>query len=978
MRRTSLLSGSILAAGLIAASSAACAQEAREFDIPAGTLRDALNLFATQSDQQILFSGEAVEGLRTQGLRGRYAPSVALDRLLAGTGLVWSETRPGVIFLRRSEGRAALDSATAVDDVIVTGTLLKSTGGLASPVTMLDRDALDRRGFATAAEALTDLPQNYAGAATPLVQLAGTDRAGSNSVYATGVNLRGLGATSTLLLVNGRRLAGTGLRGDFGDVSALPSGAVERVDVLLDGASALYGADAVAGVVNVIMRRSFDGQETRVRGSAAQGGAEDLMISHLAGRSWSSGSAYLSYEYQTTNGLSSLDRPYTADGDLRRHGGTDRRNFYSTPGNIVAFNSATSSYQALYAIRPTTGGTAQGPSDFVAGAANLQSTTLGADLVPSIERHSLYGRMGQSLGPRFEMSADVRYNRRAHEIVGPASAGVFTVNAANPWFVSPSGASSHTIGYAFLAELGPTRAEGSSESVGVTVGGRYALTSDWSLDGYLTWASERGEAGVYNRVHSRFANEALGLTPDDPATPFKAAVDGYLNLFGDGRANSRAVLDFIGQGYSIARDESQASSANLLVEGPLLRLPGGDLRLAAGVQHRRDQFNTQTVSFAATPAPVLNRKPQRERSISAVFVEARAPLIGPEQARPGLRRLDVSVAGRFETYDDFGDTANPKVGLIWSPAENLDLRASWGTSFRAASLPQTHDAPAASGSFLNRADGSRALVLSLIGGNPDLKPETAETFTVGFDYAPKGGPRLSASYFDTRFTDRIARPVSDNSAFALIDPSLSPFVKFINPASNAADLALVESYAGLPGFPSLYPATAYAAIVDVRWVNTGAVKVRGVDVSGRYPFSLGGHDFTAEASASYVLEFETQATPTAPPRQVAGLIGYPVDLRARTGVNWSHGEFSGGLHWNHVADYRDLAGRRISAWNTVDGQVSWRPSWPRFDGLRLALTVQNLFDKDPPFYDSPTGYGFDPGQGGLLGRVVALQLIQRW
>lgn len=124
MRRTSLLSGSILAAGLIAASSAACAQEAREFDIPAGTLRDALNLFATQSDQQILFSGEAVEGLRTQGLRGRYAPSVALDRLLAGTGLVWSETRPGVIFLRRSEGRAALDSATAVDDVIVTGTLL--------------------------------------------------------------------------------------------------------------------------------------------------------------------------------------------------------------------------------------------------------------------------------------------------------------------------------------------------------------------------------------------------------------------------------------------------------------------------------------------------------------------------------------------------------------------------------------------------------------------------------------------------------------------------------------------------------------------------------------------------------------------------------------------------------------------------------------------------------------------------------------
>ncbi|OYX21463.1 MAG: hypothetical protein B7Z09_00535 [Brevundimonas diminuta] len=111
---------------------------------------------------------------------------------------------------------------------------------------MLDRDALDRRGFGTVAEALTDLPQNYAGSATPVVQLAGSDRGGSNAVYATGINLRGLGPASTLVLVNGRRLAGTGFRGEFADASALPSAAVERVDVLLDGASALYRSNAVS------------------------------------------------------------------------------------------------------------------------------------------------------------------------------------------------------------------------------------------------------------------------------------------------------------------------------------------------------------------------------------------------------------------------------------------------------------------------------------------------------------------------------------------------------------------------------------------------------------------------------------------------------------------------------------------------------------------------------------------------------------
>src|SRR5690606_13743932 len=174
--------------------------------------------------------------------------------------------------------------------------------------------------------------------------------------------LRGLGPASTLVLVNGRRMAGTGSRAEFTDISALPSAAVERVDVLLDGASALYGADAIAGVVNVVMRREFDGQETRLRVSAAKGGAEDLIVSHLAGRSWSTGAAYLSYEYQTANGLSSLDRPYTADGDLRAFGGTDHRSFYSAPGNIVGFEDG--AFITHFAVRPRAGGVAVTSDDF--------------------------------------------------------------------------------------------------------------------------------------------------------------------------------------------------------------------------------------------------------------------------------------------------------------------------------------------------------------------------------------------------------------------------------------------------------------------------------------------------------------------------------------------------------------------------------------------------------------------------------------
>lgn len=976
MNRLGLLSGSALVACMVVVGTSACAQETRNFDIPAGSLRAGLDLFAAQADQQIFYAGDLVEGVRTQGVNGALTPPQALDRLLAGTGLGWTQTRSGVFYLRRrATDETAVVPTAQLDDVMVTGTLLRSSGDLASPVVMLDREALDRRGFATAAEALVDLPQNYAGSATPSVQLANADSGASNNTYATGVNLRGLGPASTLVLVNGRRLAGTGSRAEFADVSALPSAAVERIDVLLDGASALYGADAVAGVVNVIMRRSFEGQETRLRMAASQGGAEDITASHLAGTVWSSGAAYLAYEYQTVNALNSLDRSYTADGDLRPFGGTDHRALYSAPGNILFFNPATSAYESQYAIRPGAAGYAQGAGDFAAGQANLLSSSYGTDLIPAIERQSAYGRVRQSLGDRFELSGDVRYSRRDYEVAGGPNLGVFTVTRANPWFVSPTGAASHTIGYSLFRELGSVQQSGRSESLGLTLGGRYDLTPDWSVEVYGAYAQEKSDLGSYNRVHSRFLNEALGTIPDDPATPFRAAVDGYFNLFGDGDANPRSLLDFIAVGYTISESRSRAASANLLIQGVAARLPGGDVEVAIGAQVRKEDLETRSENFAATVAPQILAVPRRERTVSAVFAEARVPVVSDVNSRPGLRALDLSVAARVEDYDDFGSTTNPKVGLVWSPLRDLGVRASWGTSFRAAALPLLFDTSNVSGNFFARADGTRILSLLRTGGNPDLKPETSETFTFGVDYRPRGGPAFSANYFDTRFTDRIARPVSENINGVLVDPALAPFVTYVSPATNPADLALVQSFVGLPGFPTNYPPTTIGAIVDSRWVNTGAVRVRGFDLSGRYGWAVAGGRLTADASASLVLDYETQPTPTAPVRQVAGLIGYPVKLRARSGLTWTRGAFAAGANWNHVDDYEDRVGNRIDAWNTVDGQLAWSKGE---GGVRVTLNVQNLFDEDPPFYDSAMGYGFDAGQANLLGRTFALQLTRRW
>lgn len=973
--------GAAAIAACVAFAAPAIAQDERVFDIPAGPLEGALALFAVQSEHQLLFATEMVAGRETSGVSGRLKVTDALDRLLAGSSLSWRQTRPGVIVLRRAgptPSAEVLFPPAAVDDIIVTGSLLRQSGELASPVVQIDRDALDASGRGTVADLLTALPQNYAGSGSPSAKLTLADRSGSNSVVSTGVNLRGLGPDATLVLINGRRLAGTGFRAEFADVSALPSAAVERVDILLDGASALYGSDAVAGVVNIIMKRQFDGQETRLRASSASGGAEDLQIAHTAGKAWSSGAALLSVEYQTVNGLSSLDRDYTATGDLRPFGGSDWRTLFSAPGNIVAYDPARGGYVSRYAIRPGASGVAETPADFAAGSSNLEANGLGVDLLPEIERASLYGRFRQSLGDRVDLSGDVRFSHRDYGFTSFPYVTLLDVGAANPHFVSPDGSTAHQIAYSFSGDLGGTRQEGSSESLGLTLGADLDLGRDWSLSTYVAHAEERGESWNRNQAHAGFLSEALGNVADNPDTAFSAARDGYFNPFGAGAANNPAVLAFVGQGYSGALDRSQSQTVNALFEGPLWRLPAGDIRVAIGAQYRKERFATRSETFLSSVTPTRLVTPARSRDVSALFGEARVPLV-TQGDRPGLHRLELSFAGRIEAYEDQGSTSNPKLGIVWSPTQPLTLRASYGTSFRAPALPEMFDPERGAPTFVTDSAGARVLAIYRYGGNVDLEPEEAETLTAGFDYRPQNGARLAVSYFDTQFTDRISQPLAASLANALTDPALAPFVTRVDPSNDAADLALVEGFRANPGYAlTAFPATSYGLILDARWVNAAAVTVRGVDLTASYPLTIGGHRVDLDASASQLLDYETQLTAAARPTDRLGQVGYPAELRARAGASWTSGAWGASLHWSHVAGATDATGQGIDAWNTADAQLRWAPDVGPLREIDIALSVQNLFDADPPFYNSSTGYGFDPGQADMLGRVVALQMTKRW
>ncbi|MGA0599296.1 TonB-dependent receptor [Caulobacter sp. KR2-114] len=973
---------------------------------------------AAQTRLRIFFTSDQVAGLRAARLVGEMTPSAALNQLLSGTGLEAHSPQPGVLVLRRAapvrapvsvsqtreapqaEGAASpvqpIDPVTAsvaaepspeaptqLDDVVVIGSHIRGVHESASPVMIIGRDDIDRAGYTSVAGALSALPQSFGGLASEQTFSTHVDQSGTNDSDATGVNLRGLGVGATLVLVNGRRMAGTGSTGDFADVSSIPLAAVERVEVLLDGASALYGSDAVGGVVNIVMRSHYDGAETRASVGGAAGGYATEQVAQTFGKTWSTGHALVAYEYQAHGDLPGNRRAFAGNADLRSLGGSDWRQYYSQPGNVLGLNAAGTAYVPLYAIPGGQNGVGLTAGDLQAAQVNLENQQSLYDLLPSSQRHSIYAVFGQDLGEAVEISGDARYSHRAFRSIGTPSTTTLTITPANPYFLSPTGGGSTLVAYSFADELGGTVTKGAAESMAFSLGANARLPAGWRLDAYGAFAQERGVTNLTNVVDSAFLDEALGNTPDNPATAFKTSTDGFFNPFIGKGSNPASILNFIRSGYEHREDRSQTMSLNIQADGALFSLPGGPVRLAIGGQLRRETLKTggESLENAATPTPITQRNVGRD--VRSLFGELNIPVFGDANAIPGFQRLELSVAGRYENYQAIGSTADPKIGLIWSPLTGVAIKASYGTSFRAPNLPELNDPYRIAPTFLPGPNGS-VLSLILIGGNPNLKPETATSWTAGVELTPAALPGLKfgATFFDTNFNNRIAQPALDNITTVLTSPELAPFRTLVNPTTSAADLAEVNALLANPGAiaPTLFPATAYGAIADARWVNTGQLDVQGVDFTAAYSTTIGADRLDLQADVSWLDRYERKVTPLSTPVALAGIAGYPADLRGRATGTWTHGPVAASLSLNFVGPGHDPTGRRVDSWTTADVQLRWQPkaaSGP-LRGLSLSLTIQNLFDTDPPFYNSPFGIGYDPANATALGRLASLQLTKAW
>jgi iron complex outermembrane recepter protein len=421
--------------------------------------------------------------------------------------------------------------------------------------------------------------------------------------------------------------------------------------------------------------------------------------------------------------------------------------------------------------------------------------------------------------------------------------------------------------------------------------------------------------------------------------------------------------------------EGRTSSYEVVADGPILTLPAGIARGAFGGGYRRESFTY--VQPGAPPAV------DAERHVAYAYAELQIPLLSPAMGT-WIRKLDLNVSGREEHYSEFGGKSVPQLGVVYSPADSLKVRATWGRSFRAPTLYDQFSSGAVDVLNIPNSRGTSSSVLLETGGDASLRPETAKTWTVGANYDSERvkGLHLSATYYDISYIDRISQIPTYFSA--LTDPLFAPFVTLSPSAAQqqSAISAAGPNFFNTTGMP--YNPSNISALVNDELVNVARQDIKGVDLSASYKVPTYRGSLDIFASASY-LDLRQQFVPEAPEVEISGQAFEPAKIRARGGATFSLGPFglTGILNYTggEVNPYAP-GNTRVASWTTFDLQLGFRPQLAGvLSGFQAALSVQNLFNRDPPFvlFDQfVPGLHYDPTNASVLGRFISLRLSKEF
>ena len=928
---------------LALAAAAAAAEPVHRFHVKGGDLGDTLNAVAAQAGVQILYDASLVTGRRAPGVDGDYAIDDALAHVLAGSGLAAvAATEDAYVLKRRLPPKRAQPAETVVDSPDVTSTTelasifvrgpgpQRAAAESALSITEIDREQIDASGYTS----LFDLLR-----AQPGVEVANQPEAmtsASGSAFKTGasgaaaVALRRLGAKNTLILVDGRRITGYGISAldtaTVPDLSSIPLAIVDRVEILRDGASVIYGSDAVAGVINIVLRRDFTGSEIEAyTGVSSRGDAASSRLSYRWSTNADNGtSAFVSLDLGHSDPLIGDERSwYTLD--QRSHGLADVRSPGSYPGNYI--------FGTQYVARD---GCA--PENLSPDGVCLLDGAKYTTLVTGKSAASLFARVTHPLGEDALLHADLRVaNVEQKQQAAPS-----TTQIAND---SADAGQPDALVYSFN-DLGPVEETTRSTLASLTAGAS-GHSGRWSWDADARYEQNRVRDGI---AHLIFAESRDGLPIFDFDNP---SVD----------PDSAAVA----APEVVRRGVSTLAAANADVSGPLIDLPAGSAALTGGIEFRREGIELRPDALLQSGA-LANQAPElpvsADRPAAAAFAKVDVPLTAS---------LDAYVAGRFDKTRGFDSHLSPAFGLSWSPLPSVTLRATRFAGYRAPALSELHRFGGSLGTsvpqfyWIPRDLGPCAVQIAetpeQLGcelyttsiSNESLQAETSYTNALAFAWFPSPSFSFDVDLYDTLRNNEIAELPLE---YALEHPDL---------------------------FPGFLSRNGQALVsINEMLVNIGHTRTRGIDLEAHWDVETAAAGrFKIGFGLNYLADLEREVVPGTEPLRSAGFRGEP-RVTAVTSLRWGFGPWITGANLRYTGNYAyeayDSAADTCPAYKATLGKCRT----PSFTLVNLSLSYQglphwsftgyvnNVFDHQPRYYDEASG-GYNAAFDDPVGRYFAVR-----
>ena len=900
----------------------------------------------------------------------------------------------------------AQQSTDEITTVVVTGSHIANQEEGALPVQVITQAQIEQTGATSAEQFLKTVSVAVQGNSNTVAATT----AGVNAGGVSGVSLRGLGSQRTLVLVNGRRLSGGGTITDSTsvDVNSIPLAAIDHVEVYKNGGSAVYGSDAIAGVINFVIKDSFQGATATMFGGGTQDGGGGIKRANGAiGTGDLATDRYnimLTASYQKENPLFGRDRDFAKSGinagalNDTSSGNTFPANlFIPDPGEAALPGAAGTTINPLApnACSPSVVSPLQpdnrcryDPSPYVS-------------LLPDAERVSAFSAAHFNLTDNAQLYAEASYSRNKQEfIIQPAPiSDQFNLPPGHPLsnlapYNRDAGLGLPPSPFAFttvvLKSSSPYYPTATVQSV---TGGatpdiliRYRAVDSGNRDFVDTSEQPRGVIGVKG-VAAGWDYDASFLYGQTKLTenyrngaPLYSKLlpllnSGQVNFFGPNTPDIEAQIraaNFVGDAYTTKTSiESFSTSASR----EIAKLPAGSLAIALGAEWRKEKFSTDPseamqigdiATYGGDQLPM-----SRSRNAKALLAEIDVPII---------EKMDGNIAVRWDDYDTVGSKTTPEIRWRWQPVEQLMMRASFGKGFRAPSLTELYQPVTTGVSTPGLNDPARCNTTGssndcatqfnvLLGGTPTLKPETSTNYTLGFVFEPIQEVSLGFDGFKVKLKN--------------------PIIFGIDPSALLADEAKFPGFITRGGATSDCPGCAGPIQqIDQRNLNLGATNVDGVDADVRYRLKTDGvGTITFSVVGTYFTKYEIQQ----PDGSFLSIVGKVSPIVNGAGgvvprwhhyasVGWNIGSWEAVVSQNFQSKYQDVPGtfqdptdpayrpRTVASYSTFDLQGSYSG----IEHVKIAVGLKNAFDKDPPYTNAGgQNYfqaGYDPGYADPRGR----------